>query len=73
MFDNQLVNLDIYPTSETIQQQQVRMPPQSNQLNSSANGVSIESLNSASNSRRRQLPQIPLEKQRENRDKGKKF
>ena len=34
-------------------------------------GVSIESLNSSNNSRRRQLPQIPLEKQQASREKSK--
>lgn len=68
MFENQLVNLEIYSVNPNEQS-----ASQTNSLARSQpnNGVSAESLNSGSNNgRRRQLPQIPLDKQRENRDKG---
>ena len=69
MFDNQVVNLDIYSIMNSnnrdfndIASQKLR----------SSHGLSVESINSGSNnSKRRQLPQIPLEKQQQNREKSK--
>lgn len=69
MFDNQINNLDIYSIMNSnnrdfndIASQKLR----------SSHGLSVESINSGSNnSKRRQLPQIPLEKQQQNREKSK--
>ena len=67
MFENRLLELDMFSNNvnETYFNNLSKSKPNID--------VSVESLNSGSlNSRRRQLPQIPLEKQRENRDKSKK-
>ncbi|CAF0795590.1 unnamed protein product [Brachionus calyciflorus] len=64
MFENRLIESDLYPANIT--------EMYFNNLTKSKPtiGVSVESLNSGSlNSRRRQLPQIPLDKQREKPDK----
>jgi hypothetical protein len=75
MFDNKLMNLDIFPPSRS---NNLNSSNNSNDINelashklNSSHGLSVESINSGSNNnKRRQLPQIPMEKQKENRDKG---
>ena len=78
MYDNHLLTLDVYATRKT-----ARTNGSSTEVNSINNvvanlnsGLSIESINSSGGGRagggggrRRQLPQIPLDKQRENREK----
>lgn len=66
MFENRLIDVDMF-------QNNVTESYFSHLSKSKPNiDVSVESLNSGSlNSRRRQLPQIPMDKQRENRDKSK--
>ena len=68
MFDNQLANLDIYSATNSNNRDLNDIASQKLRSN---HGLSVESINSGSNnSKRRQLPQIPLEKQQQNRDKS---
>lgn len=61
MFENNVIDLPIIESTEQL-------------CSNPAPGFSIESLNSGSiNSRRRQLPQIPVSKSNETNDLGKKF
>jgi hypothetical protein len=63
MFDNKVINLNIYATS----QEKINKILKHNQNSI----ISMESINSSgTTTRRRQLPQIPLEKQQANREKG---
>ncbi len=77
MFDNQLINLDIYSVmnsanSGSNNSTSKELNDLASQKLKSSHGLSIESINSGSNtSKRRQLPQIPLEKQQQNREKSK--
>ena len=72
MFDNQLINLDIYSANaNTATNNSRECSDIASQKLKSSHGLSIESINSGSNtSKRRQLPQIPLEKQQQNREKS---
>lgn len=76
MFENQLLNLNIYSNelNESPVVGQISTDKMTPKL-SSTHAVSIESLNSGGsgtggNIKRRQLPQIPFDKQKENRDKS---
>lgn len=71
MFDNQIINLDIYSIMNSNNRD---LNETGSQKLRSSHGLSVESINSGSNnSKRRQLPQIPLEKQQQNRQKSKTF
>ena len=68
MFDNQPVNLDIYSVMNSSNRDFNDIASQKLRSN---HGLSVESINSGSNnSKRRQLPQIPLENQQQNREKS---
>ncbi len=69
MFDNQIINLDIYSMMNGNNRD---LNEAGSQKLRPSHGLSVESINSGSNnSKRRQLPQIPLEKQQQNRQKSK--
>jgi hypothetical protein len=72
MYDNHLITLDVYSAAAN---HNGSAPDGINNKSFNLNsGLSIESINSSSGrnaaGRRRQLPQIPLDKQRESREKG---
>ena len=85
MYDNQLITLDVYGGAELLNNLNnlnssnlngsSSLDANSNNNKNLNSGLSTESISSGGRNaagKRRQLPQIPLDKQRENREKGNK-